>query len=222
MFVVLFLLLFVISIGVGAFMYVKINSEKEPEPETTSGKESPQVNDLSEPKPEPVDCKYEWSDWSKCLTECGPGTISRTLKITEKPQNGGKRCPPLTETSPCPNSKPCVPIDCKGEWDKTTGGLILDYGDSAFYNVTDKKQCVYAKRYIHKQKAKYGGKECVLPDRYPLIPIFEERFRPAPGFRGGGWLTYGPKVDKNDECPLTATWDPPETVFDGTLNLSNF
>ena len=155
MFVVLFLLLFVISIGVGAFLYVKINSEKESAIDLIT----PQVTDLSEPKPEPVDCKYEWSDWSKCSTECGPGTISRTLKITEKPQNGGKRCPPLTETSPCPNSKPCVPIDCKGEWDKTTGGLILDYGDSAFYNVTDKKQCVYAKRYIHKQKAKYGGKD---------------------------------------------------------------
>ena len=217
MFVVILLLLFVISIGVGAFLYVKINSEKESAIDLIT----PQVTDLSEPKPEPVDCKYEWSDWSECSTECGPGTISRTLKITEKPQNGGKRCPPLTETSPCPNSKPCVPIDCKGEWDKTTGGLILDYGDSAFYNVTDKKQCVYAKRYIHKQKAKYGGKECILPDRYPLIPIFDKRFQPRTR-DGGGWLTYGPKVDKNDECPLTATWDPPETVFDGTLNLSNF
>ena len=217
MFVVILLLLFVISIGVGAFLYVKINSEKESAIDLIT----PQVTDLSEPKPEPVDCKYEWSDWSECSTECGPGTISRTLKITEKPQNGGKRCPPLTETSPCPNSKPCVPIDCKGEWDKTTGGLILDYGDSAFYGVTDKKQCVYAKRYIHKQKAKYGGKECILPDRYPLIPIFDKRFQPRTR-DGGGWLTYGPKVDKNDECPLTATWDPPETVFDGTLNLSNF
>ena len=208
MFVVLFLLLFVISIGVGAFMYVKINSEKESAIDLIT----PQVTDLSEPKPEPVDCKYEWSDWSKCLTECGPGTISRTLKITEKPQNGGKRCPPLTETSPCPNSKPCVPIDCKGEWDKTTGGLILDYTDSVFYDVTDKKQCVYAKRYIHKQKAKHGGKECTFPDGYTIIPY--------PGGNNGrtaasGWMMEGSRVKMNDECPLTAAWDPTIDVMYG-------
>ena len=209
MFVVILLLLFVISIGVGAFLYVKINSEKEPEPETTSGKESPQVNDLSEPKPEPVDCKYEWSDWSECSTECGPGTISRTLKITEKPQNGGKRCPPLTETSPCPNSKPCVPIDCKGEWDKANGGFV--YAVEKDWDV-DHKSCMYGKRYIHKQKAKHGGKECTFPDGYTIIPY--------PGGNNGrtaasGWMMEGSRVKMNDECPLTAAWDPTIDVMYG-------
>ena len=194
MVIVLIILLLVCIVFGGVYLYTNREtpvpvSELEPAPAP--------VSEL-----EPVDCKYEWSDWLGCSTECGPGTISRTLKIIEKPQNGGKRCPPLTETSPCPNSKPCVPIDCKGEWDKANGGFV--YAVNYDWDDSDHKHCMYGKRYFHKQKAKHGGKECTFPDGYTIIPF--------PGGKNSGsragWLMRGSRVKRNDECPLTAAWDP--------------
>ena len=193
MVIVLIILLLVCIVFGGVYLYTNREtpvpvSELEPAPAP--------VSEL-----EPVDCKYEWSDWLGCSTECGPGTISRTLKIIEKPQNGGKRCPPLTETSPCPNSKPCVPIDCKGEWDKANGGFV--YAVNYDWDDSDHKHCVYGKRYFHKQKAKHGGKECTFPDGYTIIPFPGGRFSAATG-----WMMRGSRVKRNDECPLTAAWDP--------------
>ena len=195
MVIVLIILLLVCIVFGGVYLYTNREtpvpvSELEPAPAPAP------VSEL-----EPVDCKYEWSDWLGCSTECGPGTISRTLKIIEKPQNGGKRCPPLTETSPCPNSKPCVPIDCKGEWDKANGGFV--YAVNYDWDDSDHKHCVYGKRYFHKQKAKHGGKECTFPDGYTIIPFPGGRFSAATG-----WMMRGSRVKRNDECPLTAAWDP--------------
>ena len=210
MVIVLIILLLVCIVFGGVYLYTN-RETPAPAPAPAPAPVSASVP-VSELEPEPVDCKYEWSDWSGCSTECGPGTISRTLKIIEKPQNGGKRCPPLTETSPCPNSKPCVPIDCKGEWDKANGGFVYAIAPEW---APDKKQCIYGKRYIYKQKAKHGGKECTFPDGYTIIP-----------FPGGkktgsqaGWIMSGSIIKRNDECPLTAAWDPTIDALHGNDKL---
>ncbi|KAI8499491.1 Spondin-2 [Branchiostoma belcheri] len=78
-------------------------------------------NDLSKPK-EPVktveevkqkpevvalDCEVsKWSAFSKCSSRCGGGSMVRSRNITQKPSNGGKPCPQLSEKKQC-NVEPC-------------------------------------------------------------------------------------------------------------------
>ncbi|XP_019646275.1 PREDICTED: spondin-1-like isoform X2 [Branchiostoma belcheri] len=78
-------------------------------------------NDLSKPK-EPVktveevkekpevvalDCEVsKWSAFSKCSSRCGGGSMVRSRNITQKPSNGGKPCPQLSEKKQC-NLEPC-------------------------------------------------------------------------------------------------------------------
>jgi Spondin-like TSP1 domain/Thrombospondin type 1 domain len=78
------------------------------------------------------DCQLsEWSAWSSCSAECGPGQQTKTRSILAQPANGGVACPPssqLTEMQLC-NDKPCAAKDCVltqwSEWSacsKTCGG----------------------------------------------------------------------------------------------------
>lgn len=100
-------------------------------------------------QPCPIDCKVtDWTTWSKCDKPCGGGKQSRSRKITEQAQHGGKACPTnLTETRDC-NTQAC-PIDCEiSPW-------------SAWGDCT--KQCGTGKqtrtRKVNK-KSEHGGKEC--------------------------------------------------------------
>ena len=68
-------------------------------------------------KPCGKDCVVSnWSAWSLCSNNCGPGIKTRTRKIKQEASTGGKNCPKiLSETIPC-NEGPC-PIDCKvSDW----------------------------------------------------------------------------------------------------------
>ena len=48
-------------------------------------------------KKKPVDCVWEWSEWSACDKMCGGGAQTRTVKVTTPSAVGGRPCP--TETS---------------------------------------------------------------------------------------------------------------------------
>jgi Spondin-like TSP1 domain len=78
------------------------------------GKACPVLSERREcqEKPCPVDCKVSnWTDWSACSAQCGPGTQTRTRTVVTPPAHGGTACPALADTQPC-NVKPC-PVDCK-------------------------------------------------------------------------------------------------------------
>lgn len=61
-----------------------------------------------------TDCVYiGWRLQTPCPAECGRGMYSiKVPNIIRKESGNGKPCPsPIYE--PCPNSRPCVPVDCK-------------------------------------------------------------------------------------------------------------
>lgn len=62
------------------------------------------LEEVDIPKPEPVDCQGNWSNWSSCSKSCGGGTQSRTWRTTTQPQNGGAACP-TTQTRSCNTQK---------------------------------------------------------------------------------------------------------------------
>jgi hypothetical protein len=66
--------------------------------------------------PCPVDCHlHAWTDWSKCSAECGGGVQSRLRDIEQAARNGGKTCPPSSDTRPC-NTQACEK-DCElSQW----------------------------------------------------------------------------------------------------------
>ena len=73
------------------------------------------LEEVDIPKPEPVDCQGNWSNWSSCSKSCGGGTQSRNWTTTTQPQNGGASCPsPSTENRDC-NTQGCK-VDCEGYW----------------------------------------------------------------------------------------------------------
>ncbi len=85
---------------------------------TVGGAACPQTTD-TEPcnvLPCDVDCEVsDWSLWSGCTTNCGPGFKSRSRSIKKQAGGKGNPCPDLTETADCGN-KAC-PVNCSvGEW----------------------------------------------------------------------------------------------------------
>ena len=64
-----------------------------------------------------------WGDWGACSTSCGLGTRHRTRSVDREALNGGKECPPLSQTGECSVGVPC-PIDCQlarwGGWSDCT------------------------------------------------------------------------------------------------------
>jgi hypothetical protein len=82
-------------------------------PQKWGGKACPALSETQscQIKPCPIDCTVsDFTPWSKCDEECGPGDQRRTRTITRKDKYGGKVCPALSETKKC-QDKPC-PIDC--------------------------------------------------------------------------------------------------------------
>eukprot|EP00042_Codosiga_hollandica_P046601 m.491875 g.491875 ORF g.491875 m.491875 type:complete len:1860 (-) comp57272_c1_seq3:128-5707(-) len=64
----------------------------------------------------PIDCQVaDWVATSACSLTCGNGTQSFARSVLVEASNGGRACPPLTETLPC-NTEEC-PVDCLvGSW----------------------------------------------------------------------------------------------------------
>lgn len=66
--------------------------------------------------PRRVDCRVSrFSPWSRCID----GFRTRTRRILVQPQNGGRRCPPLTERDPCRN---CVVSEFSA-WSECRDGI---------------------------------------------------------------------------------------------------
>jgi hypothetical protein len=87
------------------------------------------VEKLIKDIPNNVDCKVsEWTPWSGCSKNCGPGTKSRRKSILVPSKFGGNACPKeLEDVQPC-FDRTC-PVDCKvsawSAWtpcDKECGG----------------------------------------------------------------------------------------------------
>ncbi|XP_035675233.1 spondin-1-like isoform X2 [Branchiostoma floridae] len=87
-----------------------------PKPVKTNGlsKSKEPVKAVEEVKEKPevvaVDCAVsKWSDFSKCSRSCGGGSMARSRNITQKPLNGGKQCPELSDRKQC-NMEACPVI----------------------------------------------------------------------------------------------------------------
>jgi len=53
------------------------------------------------------DCEVgSWTSWSGCSKICGGGTQTRSRKVTQERNNGGKKCPSLEQTRSC-NTQGC-------------------------------------------------------------------------------------------------------------------
>ncbi|XP_076373203.1 somatomedin-B and thrombospondin type-1 domain-containing protein-like [Tachypleus tridentatus] len=49
-----------------------------------------------------TDCKVtHWGRWSWCNADCGSGIMTRQRRISQQPQNGGKRCPEVVQKRGC-------------------------------------------------------------------------------------------------------------------------
>uniref|UniRef100_A0A1A9WAI9 Spondin-like TSP1 domain-containing protein n=1 Tax=Glossina brevipalpis TaxID=37001 RepID=A0A1A9WAI9_9MUSC len=60
-----------------------------------------------------LDCQVsDWGQWSECNASCGTGIMTRTRKILQSPQNGGKHCPTLMQKRGCQGYR------CHGHHDK--------------------------------------------------------------------------------------------------------
>jgi len=96
----------------------------------------------------PVHCKMtEWSDWTECNKDCGPGTSFRTRAVTTKSNFGGKACGSTKTHKKCQITA-CA-VDCK----------ISEWGDY----IACTKSCGGGKK-IRKRsvisKSAYGGAIC--------------------------------------------------------------
>ncbi|XP_078587707.1 spondin-1-like isoform X2 [Branchiostoma floridae x Branchiostoma japonicum] len=79
-----------------------LSKSKEPVKAVEEVKEKPEVV--------AVDCAVsKWSDFSKCSRSCGGGSMVRSRNITQKPLNGGKQCPELSDRKQC-NMEACPVI----------------------------------------------------------------------------------------------------------------
>ena len=74
-------------------------------------------------RPCATDCVLsEWSEWSACDKDCGPGQQTRTRTVRSQPTNGGVACPnPSTNPEAYKQTKDCnvkeCPVPCvQGQW----------------------------------------------------------------------------------------------------------
>lgn len=90
---------------------MQVRTREVTKPGTSGGKECGALAEVKQCNTDacPVDCQVSaWSEWGSCSKTCGGGTQTRTRTTTVPPANGGKACPPLTETQSC-NTQACPP-----------------------------------------------------------------------------------------------------------------
>jgi hypothetical protein len=106
----------------------------------------------------PVDCVVgNWSDWSTCDKECGPGYQTRNRQIITQPSGSGLTCPNLIEKKSCKIAE--CPVDCVvsnwSNWstcDKECGtgsqtrnreiNILPSNGGLTCPNLTEKQSCI--------------------------------------------------------------------------------
>uniref|UniRef100_A0A7S2U0Q0 EGF-like calcium-binding domain-containing protein n=1 Tax=Lotharella oceanica TaxID=641309 RepID=A0A7S2U0Q0_9EUKA len=98
----------------------------------------------------PIDCEWEYGEWSACSKTCGCGVKERRPIITQKAEFGGKECPPEAYEvtfepcggeNPCPDSKPedldvCVECDAVCQWEEQPCNVQCGLGEKMRYQVT--------------------------------------------------------------------------------------
>jgi hypothetical protein len=100
----------------------------------------------------------QWSEWSQCDKDCGGGKASRTRTVKTEAENGGPKCPMLSESRAC-NTQGCpLPVDCKvSEWgefsecDRACGGGLqarhrqieveMAHGGATCPSVVESRKC---------------------------------------------------------------------------------
>jgi hypothetical protein len=76
----------------------------------------------------PVNCVGDWSNpWSGCSEDCGPGTQTKTWKVTSAAQYGGTCVNENTTKSQDCKIEDC-PVNCEGDWSRTWSGCSEDCG----------------------------------------------------------------------------------------------
>ena len=80
--------------------------------------------------PCPIDCKYDWSEWSVTGEVCGIGTQSRKLNIISEPLRGGEACPSNRTQTRSEILEPC-PTVCEASWSE--------------YSVKNYRKCIFIK-----------------------------------------------------------------------------
>eukprot|EP00058_Branchiostoma_floridae_P022834 XP_002608324.1 hypothetical protein BRAFLDRAFT_125498 [Branchiostoma floridae] len=122
-----------------------------PKPVKTNGlsKSKEPVKAVEEVKEKPevvaVDCAVsKWSDFSKCSRSCGGGSMVRSRNITQKPLNGGKQCPELSDRKQC-NMEACpvIKVISDNEPEKSANS-VEQGGDEPEVVATDCKVSVWS------------------------------------------------------------------------------
>lgn len=68
-----------------------------------------------------VDCEVsEWSSWSECNIDCGPGVMKRSRSVQRLNHNGGKHCPPLVQR------RGCLGTDCPHNPRSALKGMLFE------------------------------------------------------------------------------------------------
>lgn len=79
-----------------------------------------------------IDCQVsDWGEYGNCDPSCGDGKKTRIRTVLVQPENGGKKCPVLSETINC-KDKDCPPINCVVSEFSTSGNCICDYTDLSY------------------------------------------------------------------------------------------
>ena len=97
--------------------------------------------------PCPINCIGSYGEFNECSATCGPGTKTKTYKITTQAQYGGITCPISPPINEACNTRPC-PINCIGSFvDKGVCSTTCGPGNQEQeYKITN--------------PAQYGGASC--------------------------------------------------------------
>jgi hypothetical protein len=117
-----------------------------------------------------IDCKGEWNAWSECdMSLCGgEDRVEQKRKyiIKANKQGNGRECEYDDEEKEAKTCA-CEALDCEGYFEDTVGCEIDTYCDPFEENQYKYKR----QRYVIKQEARYGGKDCKYWDNENIVKI---------------------------------------------------
>jgi len=203
------------------------------QPKSNASKETPKETP-TDTKKLPVDGKLsEWSEWSKCNKECGPGQQIRTRTYT-KPINGGKNpkdYDKLKESKSC-EIKPC-PINAKlTDWQKE--GTCVRFDDKITPIDCGSGTQKLIRKYL---PALYGGTDTISYEDKNTLEKWEDCFstKPCPEAIVSTWINikdnnngYTETADiinyyyiKNNNKIYITDKDKNKICYDKTIKIDN-
>eukprot|EP00929_Paragymnodinium_shiwhaense_P087232 TRINITY_DN4747_c0_g4_i1.p1 TRINITY_DN4747_c0_g4~~TRINITY_DN4747_c0_g4_i1.p1 ORF type:complete len:1601 (-),score=442.25 TRINITY_DN4747_c0_g4_i1:271-5073(-) len=137
----------------------------------------------------------DWSEWTKCSEECGPGQKGRTRGIKQHRKGLGQGCTDeLEELVKCEEKK-CDIQDCEwGEW--------MDWGDCTCSCGGGQRQ---RNRHIAKMPRR-GGKMCSVGDKEQAEPCNMKPCHSNNGCVDGTWQDWEPWSHCSSTCGGGAKW----------------